>query len=201
MSPSLDELHDAGLPMGGGPWPALDLANTLMTAFDPPRDLLDDPARAELWWEFESPRLPEGPRPDHAATIRVRRAIRDLVDAHLEGRRPGAASLADVNAFAAAVPTSRHLSLTADGPVASVRWHSELGGNPLLAAIAREAIDLLADPVRRRQLRRCANPRCSMVFLAQNPRRVWCSSTGCGNRVRAARHYRRVRDETGGEDS
>jgi predicted RNA-binding Zn ribbon-like protein len=201
VSPQLEELQEAGFPMGGEPFIALDLADTVMTVYDPARDLLDDAARTERWWELQAPRLPEGPRPELAATIRLRSAIRDLLDARLEGRAPAAVSLADLNAFASSVPTSPQLSPTEHGTVATVRWHIELGGNPALAAIAREAIELMADPVQRDKLRRCANPSCSMVFLAQNARRVWCSSTGCGNRVRAARHYRRVREKTGANQS
>jgi predicted RNA-binding Zn ribbon-like protein len=200
ISPTLEELQEAGFPMGGEPSTALDLADTVMTVFEPPRDLLDDPALMSRWWELQSRRLPPGPRPELAATIRLRSAIRDLVDAGLEGRAPRPESVSDLNAFASAVPTSPQLALTDDGPAYSVRWHTEHGGNPLLATIAREAIDLLTDPVDRSRLRRCANPSCSMVFLAQNPRRTWCSSTGCGNRVRAARHYRRVRDTKAGDE-
>jgi predicted RNA-binding Zn ribbon-like protein len=201
MRPTLEDLTEAGFPMGGEPLAALDLADTMITVLDPPRDLLDDAGRADRWWALQRPRLPEGSRPEHAATIRLRTAVRDLLDARLEGRPPAASSLADVNAFASSVPSSPQLSFTDDGPVVSVRWHTELGGNPLLAAIAAETIELLADPVRQERLRRCANPSCSMVFLAQSTRRLWCSSTGCGNRVRAARHYRRVRGETGADQS
>jgi predicted RNA-binding Zn ribbon-like protein len=41
-------------------------------------------------------------------------------------------------------------------------------------------------------LRRCANPACSMIFIALNPRRSWCAPGVCGNRVRVARHHRRT---------
>ncbi|MFI5895409.1 CGNR zinc finger domain-containing protein [Actinoplanes sp. NPDC051513] len=62
-----------------------------------------------------------------------------------------------------------------------------------LAAVAGEAIALLADPERLELLRRCANPACSMVFLAENKRRRWCAPNVCGNRVRVARHHERHR--------
>jgi len=44
-----------------------------------------------------------------------------------------------------------------------------------LASIARAAIELLG----------------GLVFVAENPRRRWCSAAVCGNRVRVARHYAR----------
>nr|WP_272925044.1 CGNR zinc finger domain-containing protein [Streptomyces sp. SID8377] len=42
-------------------------------------------------------------------------------------------------------------------------------------------------------MRRCANPECSMLFLAGNSRRKWCTGNICGNRTRVARHCRRSR--------
>ncbi|WP_254697369.1 CGNR zinc finger domain-containing protein [Mycobacterium avium] len=79
----------------------------------------------------------------------------------------------------------------------SVRWHVEYGGNPALAATATDAITVLTDPRYRDQLRRCANPDCSMLFLATNPRRSWCTANICGNRARVARHYHRRTHTTG----
>jgi predicted RNA-binding Zn ribbon-like protein len=192
---------DAGFPMGGEPLVALDLVDTLITAVEPPGDVIADPERAARWWALEAGRLPDAPRPEDGATRRLRAAIRDLFDSHLEGREPQAASVADVNAFAAAVPTSNQLAVTATGPEAEVRWHTEHGGNATLAAIAREAIDLLTDPSQRERLRRCAAEQCSMLFLAENRRRVWCSSAGCGNRARAARHYRKTHGDKGDDAS
>ncbi len=79
-----------------------------------------------------------------------------------------------------------------------MRWHTEHGGNAGLAAIARETIDLLADPQRLQRLRRCANPACSMLFIAETKRRQWCTGNICGNRTRVARHYERTRSTKSG---
>ncbi|MBI0300732.1 CGNR zinc finger domain-containing protein, partial [Streptomyces sp. PRKS01-29] len=64
----------------------------------------------------------------------------------------------------------------------------------LLSQIARDAVQLLTDPVARGQLRRCAGETCSMLYLdtSRGRRRRWCSSEVCGNRERVARHRRRV---------
>jgi predicted RNA-binding Zn ribbon-like protein len=201
VSPSIEEIQEAGFPMGGEPLTALDLVDTVLLAIEPPRDLMEDATMADRWWSLESRRLPEAPQPEHGAAMRLRVAIRDLFDAQLEGRTASAASLADVNAFASSVPISEQLTLAEDGPAAEVRWHTEHGGNAILAAIAREAIGLLSDPVERAKLRRCANPACSMLFLAENKRRIWCSSAGCGNRARVARHYEKIRGEHEGQTS
>lgn len=194
---SLEELQRIGFPMGGEPLVALDLADTVLTATEPVRDLLDSPERVSAWWEVELRRLPDSPTPGPEDTRGLRAAMRELFDAQLAGRTPRAASVEEVNATAAAVPASPRLVYAEAGEAGEARvethWHTEHGGNVALAAVAREAIDLLSSPERRTRLRRCANPACSMVFLAETTRRQWCASNVCGNRMRVARHYRRTR--------
>lgn len=192
MTVTLQALQAAGFPMGGEPLVALDLVDTLMTVGDPPTDLIGTPSARDAWWKAQSDRLPAGPTPDPAAVRRLRAAIRDLLDAHLEDREADPASREDVNATAASVPLSTRLTATAEGPRAEVRRHTEHGGNARLAAIASEAVALLGAPERLARLRRCANPTCSMLFLAENRRRTWCTANVCGNRVRVARHYGRT---------
>ncbi|MCZ4100324.1 CGNR zinc finger domain-containing protein, partial [Streptomyces sp. H39-C1] len=64
----------------------------------------------------------------------------------------------------------------------------------LLAAVARDAVELLTDPAARAQLRQCEGESCSLVYLdaSRGRRRRWCSSEICGNRERVARHRRRA---------
>ncbi len=193
----LEDMQAAGFPMGAEPLVALDLADTLVTVADPPIDLIADPAQASAWWHLQAERLPNGPQPDLAATRRLRAAIRELLDAYLAHRAPAATSIEDINAAAAAAPTSVRLGGDANKLHAETRWHTELGGNAALAAVATEAITLIGRPGRRDMLRRCANPSCSMLFLAQTTRRQWCTPNICGNRTRVARHYQRTHAGTG----
>jgi predicted RNA-binding Zn ribbon-like protein len=188
--PTLESMQRAGFPVGGEPLVALDLVDTVMLVTDPPTDLFGTQDRAAEWWALQAPRLPAGPIPDLAATRRLRAAIRDLFDAHLAGRAPEPTSIEDVNAAAAAAPTS--VRLVGTPPHVETRWHTEHGGSAALAAIARETIELLAGSQRLERLRRCANPACSMLFLAENKRRQWCTANICGNRTRVARHYERT---------
>lgn len=72
--------------------------------------------------------------------------------------------------------------------------HNEGEGSPAdraVAAIAAEAVELFTGESSA-QLRACYAPGCVLYFVKDHPRREWCSP-GCGNRVRAARHYRRNR--------
>jgi predicted RNA-binding Zn ribbon-like protein len=74
----------------------------------------------------------------------------------------------------------------------------ELEGPPerdaLLAAVARDAVELLTDPLARAGLRQCEGDNCPIVYLdtSRGRRRRWCSSEVCGNRERVARHRRRA---------
>ena len=197
MSLSLEEVQAAGFPMGGEPLVALDLADAVMTVGDPPVDLIDTPSAQAAWWKLQARRLPPGPPPDPTSVRRLRSAVREAFDAHLEGRTASPTALEDINATAAAVPTSPRLTATDCGLREETRWHTEHGGNAALAAVAGEAVALLGDPGRLKRLRRCGNPDCSMLFLAENPRRKWCTGNICGNRIRVARHYGRTRSQDG----
>lgn len=60
-----------------------------------------------------------------------------------------------------------------------------------LAAVAESTMELLGGDDAA-ALRACHAPGCVLYFVRTHPRREWCS-IACGNRARAARHYRKVR--------
>ncbi|NSC20423.1 hypothetical protein FM076_04015 [Streptomyces albus subsp. chlorinus] len=64
----------------------------------------------------------------------------------------------------------------------------------LTHALALQADELLASPLVQR-VRRCEGPGCGWFFLdrSRSGTRRWCSSSDCGNRERARRHYHRSR--------
>ncbi|MGW7076613.1 CGNR zinc finger domain-containing protein [Streptomyces sp. NPDC054866] len=127
-----------------------------------------------------------------AAFRELRGHIGQLVLAELEGR-PADTALARVNALAAAAPPAPLAVRRPDGSLARA-----LDGDPgcaaLLAAVARDAVDLLTDPAARALLRQCEGDNCPIVYLdtSRGRRRRWCSSEVCGNRERVARHRRRA---------
>ncbi|MEU6354193.1 ABATE domain-containing protein [Streptomyces sp. NPDC047072] len=102
-------------------------------------------------------------------------------------------ALAHVNDAARAAPPAPRAVTDEDGTL--VR---ELDGPPqcaaLLGAIARDAVELLTDPVARAAIRQCEGDTCPIVYLdtSRGRRRRWCSSEVCGNRERVARHRRRA---------
>jgi predicted RNA-binding Zn ribbon-like protein len=193
MSPTVEDLLAAGFAMGGERLAALDLVDTHLLAATPPVDLIETPEQLASWWSLQEARLPAGPIPAGIAVRRLRAAVRDVLDSHLAGRTPSATSVDDLNAAVAGAPQSLRMVTSSDGLQAETRWHPEFGGNAALAMMARETIELMTDPARLETLRRCANPNCSMLFLAEHKRRQWCIGSRCGNRTRVARHYEKTR--------
>ncbi|MES9519817.1 CGNR zinc finger domain-containing protein [Streptomyces capoamus] len=102
-------------------------------------------------------------------------------------------ALARVNEVARAAPPAPVAVRARDG-----RLVRELAGPPgcaaLLAVVARDAVELLTDPVARAAVRECEGDTCPLVYLdtSRGRRRRWCSSEVCGNRERVARHRRRA---------
>jgi predicted RNA-binding Zn ribbon-like protein len=137
--------------------------------------------------------------------VELRQAVRSLfaravapglVSSADVDRLPGFAPSVDlVNATTLAVPLASRLEWPEGGdPTATNIPAGEAAESPRLrAALAASAVELLAGP-HREQLRACPAPRCVLYFVKEHPRQEWCSVT-CGNRARAARHYRQHRDD------
>jgi predicted RNA-binding Zn ribbon-like protein len=177
----------------GEPIVAVDLIDTVAPPGSPaPDDLLSADRDAEAWWRIEGARVPGGDLPDIRALRRLRSALRETIEALVDGRQVPQAAVSDLNFFMRSAPASTLLVLTGTGLRTQTQWHREYGGNPRLAYIAVQAAGFLSDPSQVSRLRRCANPACSMIFVAVNPRRSWCAPGVCGNRARVARHYRRA---------
>ncbi|MBT2450679.1 CGNR zinc finger domain-containing protein [Streptomyces sp. ISL-43] len=131
---------------------------------------------------------------DWVQAFRLLRAdVESLVRAELAGTAPPAPALARVNAAAAGPPPGLCAVQDQEGHlVRELCGGVECAG--LLAAVARDAVELLTDPADRALLRACEGDRCARVYLdtSRGHRRRWCSSELCGNRERVARHRRRV---------
>ncbi|MEU0692021.1 CGNR zinc finger domain-containing protein [Streptomyces uncialis] len=161
-----------------------------------PRDLLGTADSLRVWCAAAG-LVPDG-TPLDAADRRWLIAFRDLrgqiavlVRGELAGR-PVPAALDRVNAVARPAPPAPRAVRAADGSLARA-LDAAPGLDALLAVVARDAVDLLTDPVARGRLRQCAGVRCPRIYLdtSRGGRRRWCSSEVCGNRERVARHRRR----------
>ena len=128
------------------------------------------------------------------AARRLRDALRRLAATVTEDdrvhARSGLAEAEAVDAVNAALATAPHLQLRRSTGGWELGTAAGDAVDAVLAALARDGAELIADPAR--PLRACRAPGCVLFFVRDHPRREWCSVT-CGNRVRAARHYRRLR--------
>jgi predicted RNA-binding Zn ribbon-like protein len=107
--------------------------------------------------------------------------------------RPYELALARVNDLARAATPAPRAVHGEDGALVR-QLDAAPGCDALLAVIARDAVELLTDPVARASLRECEGDNCPIVYLdtSRGRRRRWCSSEVCGNRERVARHRRRA---------
>ncbi|WP_217214741.1 ABATE domain-containing protein [Streptomyces sp. AC550_RSS872] len=102
-------------------------------------------------------------------------------------------ALARVNDVARAAPPAPRAVRGEDGTLVRQLDHPPECA-ALLGALARDALELLTDPVARAGLRECEGDNCPIVYVdtSRGRRRRWCSSEVCGNRERVARHRRRA---------
>ncbi|WP_409239297.1 CGNR zinc finger domain-containing protein [Streptomyces sp. PA5.6] len=170
-----------------------------LVATNHPVERLDSVARLRAWLAgaglVPAEALLHGAGPQWLAAFHELRAhVGQLVRGEIEGRPLAAAAALDrVNALAAAAPPAPCAVRAADGTLVRV-LRGEPGCAALVAAVARDAVDLLTDPVARALLRQCEGDNCPIVYLdtSRGRRRRWCSSEVCGNRERVARHRRRA---------
>ncbi|MGW3914792.1 CGNR zinc finger domain-containing protein [Streptomyces sp. NPDC005070] len=168
-----------------------------LTATTHPEERLDSGARLSAW-VLASGLVPAGTvltAVDASWLLgfrELRGHVTQLVRGELDGR-PADGALARVNAVALAAPPAPWAVRADDGSLRrGLRTPPYCG--ELLSVVARDALDLLTDPLARASLRQCEGDNCPIVYLdtSRGRRRRWCSSEVCGNRERVARHRRRA---------
>jgi predicted RNA-binding Zn ribbon-like protein len=174
--------------------PPVRLMNTVWADRHGVHDSLDSTAALVDWLAVTglAPRT-QATRADLSAALRLRDALRRLAAETTGDKRVAAASphsasaaLSEVNGLILATHVPPALLCGAEGFEVS----PALAGSVVtvaLATVALRSLELLAAPS---PLRACQAPGCVLYFVKDHPRRAWCS-LGCGNRVRAARHYAR----------
>jgi predicted RNA-binding Zn ribbon-like protein len=166
--------------------PALDFVGTLKWRRSPePEELLTTPADLHDWLDQSGlcstvPRI-TGADLDRARDLRE--ASYRLVAAACIGRPARGADLGLLNAAAAApslVPVADRHGLAVSGSARAVR-----------STLARAAFT--AAFVDHEQLRECANPACTRIYLdrSHGARRTWCGMNECGGRAKVAAFRRR----------
>jgi predicted RNA-binding Zn ribbon-like protein len=128
---------------------------------------------------------PDAAAREHAAVLELREAIYSAI---FESSEEAAQVIAREHISAL---DRSSLARAADGATWSWQPPADITGPR--AAVAELAHDLLRSDVSR--ARQCGDDACGWVYLDTSPRhnRVWCTSAGCGNRNRVARHQARKR--------
>lgn len=188
---------------------ALDFLNTLhpghgRTDEQHQRDEhLGAPSDAAMWFLEHELIHPEAGahigEADMARIRRVRTALREVLDAVVEGRPPEPDAVHLVNAV---LEQRRPTRLDLDGSVLRIgHRHAATPVDDALALIAEAIVEELATG-RPERLRVCANDRCRWAFFDSSPtgRRRWCDMRSCGNQAKAARHRARMREAEHGPD-
>jgi len=119
------------------------------------------------------------------------RGLREAIDRLARpGVDPAPGDREEVNRWAARAPLAPQLT-----PGGKLQWAADRPVEQMLATIARDAIDLLSGPFADR-IRECAAPDCALLFVdtSRPGRRRWCSTEGCGNRVRTKAYRQRRKD-------
>ncbi len=136
---------------------------------------------------------------DLARIRRVRSALREVVDAVVEGRKPEPDAVHLVNAT---LEMRRPTRLELDGSALRIgHRHADTPVDDALALIAEAIIEELATG-RPERLRVCANDRCRWAFFDSSPtgRRRWCDMRSCGNQAKAARYRARLKEEAAADE-
>ncbi len=138
----------------------------------------------------------EAPGPCQRAlekVIRLREALFEIFSALAEHRAIPGDALALLNA--ALEESAAHGRIVHTSRRFAWQWiGTENYLDSVLWPVARAAAELLTSE-EIAKVRICASDKCAWLFLDQtkNHRRRWCDMKTCGNRVKAQRHYQRVR--------
>lgn len=175
---------------------ALDFANTVDHrdfGDHRPREFLPDPASLDAWLLHQGFSSPDTSEADFARALALRSGLRDLAEAHGPDSPPiEEAATIELGAFElplrASVDDRARLTLTG----------AHEGTRFALARILATVVLAEAGGTWSRA-KMCSAPDCRVVFYdgskAHNSR--WCSSTGCGNRMKTRAYRARRRGDTG----
>jgi predicted RNA-binding Zn ribbon-like protein len=178
----------------------LDLLNTdAVDEHGQPLDLMPD-IDALLEWAGEAGLLDAAgieacrrlPRRQTAALVdwthQLRSKARALLDPAADPPPDGATALAGV---LAQVPVT--LTVPADDAPGTAPVTADRPIDRLRLALALAVVDTLR--LDRSRIRRCEGERCVLLYYdtSRNRSRRWCDMGACGNRAKAAAHYRRTR--------
>jgi len=177
----------------GGRWFALDFANTTTCPACQGTDAFANLRDARAWTRRNSPAEMGHLRANELAMLRrFRDQLVALLDSVADGSDPPSGALSSLNQAAGTPLPHPQLIRTSYGWKVGERGGEGRASLRLSALAARSVMDLLRGPSPEK-IRRCLGPGCVHFLVDPMESQRWCSPTGCGNRARVQRHYRKLR--------
>jgi predicted RNA-binding Zn ribbon-like protein len=168
--------------------PGVDLCNTRPMIDGEQRELLTRPSDLAAWLAQANKAITRlgTARPDQA-TLKWTQQLREQLRAVLTSSNRTAPAEA-LNRTLAQLTCSPQLDQTTGLILSSSNPQTQIRTD--LAVLAIQSCQLPPERVRQ-----CANPNCVLIFhdASKNGTRRWCDMATCGNREKAATHYRRTR--------
>jgi predicted RNA-binding Zn ribbon-like protein len=171
---------------------AVDFANTVACPGCRGADAFGSAQEARRWIRRKLPGTgaPVGPS-DVRALRRFRDEVRRVLQATVDSTQPPLSAVETINRAATRSPSRWALRWTPGHWSVEERGTELAGAQRVISLTARSLIDLLGKAPA--PVRRCEGPGCIHFLVAHRSQQRWCSPTGCGNRARVQRHYRKVR--------
>lgn len=175
-----------------GNHPAPDLCNTTPVLEGVEVDLLEDAESVEAWAHEAGVSSASVGRSstERAQVTRFVRHLRTALRAALEAPRLTPDLVARINDSLAGLDGVLALEPALADPVA---LRAASGSQQLCLDVGHAVLDIFRHD--RARIRRCANPRCVLLFLdvSKSGQRRWCDMATCGNRAKVSAHYARRR--------
>ncbi len=173
---------------------ALDLPASLAGRLrEEPTDLLATPQDLGRWLVAAglAERNPEPDEQELDQARELREALYRLGVARVQGRSFATRDRALLNRWAAQAPPTPQLGTK------GLIWSHD-GVRALLAAVARDGVELLGGPLASR-IKKCEGVGCALLFVdtSRSGERRWCSMAGCGNKAKVTEFRQRLRTGAG----
>jgi predicted RNA-binding Zn ribbon-like protein len=130
---------------------------------------------------------------DLSDALTLRWALKEAFESRIDERPAKRKALTIINQHLAHHGTHTVLQVSQSGRDYELVPHEACSTvTALLATLAYEGAQLLASSQADR-LKRCGNANCVLIFVdtSRTQKRRWCSMETCGNRAKAAKHYRK----------
>ena len=174
--------------LGGSP--AIDFVNTEIVSRGEPVDLLEREADLRRWFAASGLGSVSGKSKGLAAAKALRADLRRIFLKLAAGDSLRQADLDGINAALSRGRSQLELRLRDGRPALETRLR---GAATPAFRIAQSAAEFLAT-ADLSLVRQCEGAGCILLFhdATKSHTRRWCSMAGCGNRAKAAEHYRRA---------